>query len=90
MIKNLLNVLKKTSFISWDMKKDIVTMYNIQINDNDKFITIKGDLETEFEILHNYKLEINKNNLVKFNTDLDILTLFYKDDNKVNIKLLMI
>lgn len=82
MIKNLLNVLKKTSFISWDMRKDIITMFNIQVNNNDNYIIIQGDVETEFEILHNYKLEINKNNLIKFNTDLDILTLFYKDYNK--------
>lgn len=83
MIKNLLNVLKKTSFISWNMRKDIVTMFNIKINDNDEFIIIKGDLETEFEILHNYKLEINKNNLVKFNKSLDdVLKLFYKDKIK--------
>lgn len=82
MIKNLLNVLKKTSFISWDMRKDIITMFNIQVNNNDNYIIIQGDVETEFEILHNYKLKINKNNLIKFNTDLDILTLFYKDYNK--------
>ncbi|EKS4345186.1 hypothetical protein QB607_003190 [Clostridium botulinum] len=83
MIKNLLNVLRKTSFISWNMKKDIVTMFNIQVNNNDNFIIIQGDVETEFQILHNYKLEINKNNLVKFNKNIDdVLKLFYKDNVK--------
>lgn len=83
MIRNLLNVLKKTSMISWDMKEDIVTMYNIKIKNTNSNIIIKGDIETEFELLHNYIIKINKNNLIKFNKSLDdVLTLFYKDNVK--------
>lgn len=83
MIKNLLNVLRKTSFISWVTNDDIPTMYNIKIQDNDNFIIIKGDVETEFDVLHNYKIKIEKNNLIRFNKSLDeVLTLFCKNYNK--------
>ncbi|WP_125154438.1 hypothetical protein [Clostridium rectalis] len=83
MIKNLLNVLRKTSFISWVTNDDVPTMYNIKIQDNDNFITIKGDVETEFDVVHNYKIKIKKNNLIKFNKSLDdVLTLICKNYNK--------
>ncbi|MBY6842847.1 hypothetical protein [Clostridium botulinum] len=83
MIKNLLNVLRKTSFISWVTNDDIPTMYNIKIQDNDSFIIIKGDVETEFDILHNYIIKIKKDELIKFNKSLDdVLRLFCKNYNK--------
>lgn len=83
MIKNLLNVLRKTSMISWITNDDVPTMFNIQINDNDDSIIIEGDVETDFDILHNYKIKINKNNLIKFNKSLDdVLILFYKNKIK--------
>ncbi|NFH40749.1 hypothetical protein [Clostridium sporogenes] len=83
MIRNLLNVLRKTSFISWVTNDDVPTMYNIKIDDNDNFIIIKGDVETEFYIIHNYKIKIEKNNLIKFNKSIDsVLTLFCKNYNK--------
>ncbi|HDK7194985.1 TPA: hypothetical protein PTV74_003293 [Clostridium botulinum] len=83
MLKNLLNVLRKTSFISWVTNDDVPIMYNIKIQDNDNFIIIKGDVETEFDILHNYKIKINKNNLIRFNKNIDsVLTLFCKNYNK--------
>lgn len=83
MIKHLLNVLRKASFISWVANDDIPTMFNIQIQNTNSNIIIKGDIETEFELLHNYKLEIKKEELIKFNKSLDdVLTLFYKDNVK--------
>ncbi|EQC1535501.1 hypothetical protein [Clostridium botulinum] len=83
MIKNLLNVLKKTSMISWVTDDDIPTMFNIQIKNTNSNIIIKGDVETEFKLLHNYKIEINKDELIKFNKSIDnVLTLSYKNNFK--------
>ncbi|NFF75867.1 hypothetical protein FCV38_02435 [Clostridium sporogenes] len=89
MIKHLLNVLRKTAnnagYISWYANDDVPTMFNIEINDNDSEIILQGDIikgvcTAEFNMLHNYKLKINKNNLIKFNKNMDnVLTLFYKE-----------
>ncbi|WP_125154498.1 hypothetical protein [Clostridium rectalis] len=88
MIKNLLNVLKKTSMISWVTNDDVPTMFNIKVkNTNNEIIMIGNVLvqeaTAEMNILHNYELKINKNNLTKFNKSLDdILTIFCNDYNK--------
>ncbi|AUN01433.1 hypothetical protein [Clostridium botulinum] len=87
MIKNLLNVLKRTSMISWITNDDVPTMFNLEIKDSDSEIIIIGDVlvqeaTAEMDILHNYELNLNKNNLIKFNKDLDVLTLFCKDCDK--------
>ncbi|WP_125154503.1 hypothetical protein [Clostridium rectalis] len=88
MIKNLLNVLRKTSMISWNTNNDVPTMFNIKIQDNNNVILIIADLliqeaTGQMDIIHNYKIKIEKGELIKFNKSLDgVLTLFYKDCSK--------